>query len=148
MAEKILIGVDNSETALRAAEKAAELATAYGAKLHVLSAYTMNLNQTVGQSHPQAYKRVVDLYSGNAERTAQAVTEALRINYPDLEIITGTREGAPAFALLAEAESISADIIVVGNKRVQGPSRFLGSIARTISAEAECDLYIANTRQR
>ena len=37
MTKKILTGVDNSETALRAAEKAAALAAALGAELHVLS---------------------------------------------------------------------------------------------------------------
>ena len=39
-------------------------------------------------------------------------------------------------------------MIVVGNKRVQGFTRFLGSVARTIASEAHCDLYIVNTHQR
>ena len=56
--------------------------------------------------------------------------------------------GEAAAALLREADEIGADMIVVGNKRVQGFTRFLGSIARTIASEAHCDLYIVNTHQR
>ncbi len=148
MAQRILIGVDSSETAFRAAEKAASLAAAFGAELHVLSSFTVNLTQAVKHDQPEAYHRVESLYANNAVRTADAVVEALRVHHQDLEIISKAREGTPAHALLNEAEQIDADVIVVGNKRVQGPTRFLGSIARTIAAEAHCDLYLVNTRER
>ena len=56
--------------------------------------------------------------------------------------------GSPADVLLAKATELGADVIVVGNKRVQGVSRILGSVARKVAAEATCDLYIAHTTQR
>ncbi len=148
MAQKILVGVDNSETAFRAAERAATLAAAFGAELYVLSSFTVNLTQSVKHDQPEAYQRVVSLYANNAERAASAAVEALRVHHQDVTITAKAREGNPAHALLGEAEDIDADVIVVGNKRVQGPARFLGSIARTIAAEAHCDLFIVNTRQR
>lgn len=153
MAKTILTGVDNSETALRAAEQAASLAAAFGAELHVLSAFNISMAETMrtvqNASEPSnksdAYRGIVAQYSQNAEQTASTVADALRINFPDLEITSKGREGTPARAILDEAGEIGADIIVVGNKRVQGPARFLGSIARTVASEAECDLYIVNT---
>lgn len=148
MAKKVLTGVDNSDTALRAAEKAATLAAALGAELHILSAYTVNMTESVRISHPEAYERVVGQYAANAERTASTVAEALHLSGIQLPISTGSAEGPPAAALLREADEIGADMIVVGNKRVQGFTRFLGSIARTIASEAHCDLYIVNTHQR
>lgn len=148
MTKKILTGVDNSETALRAAEKAAALAAALGAELHVLSSYTVNMTEAVRISHPEAYEKVVSQYAENAERTASTVAEALHLGGAQLQISTTSGEGPPAAALLREADAIGADMIVVGNKRVQGFTRFLGSVARTIASEAHCDLYIVNTHQR
>jgi len=47
-----------------------------------------------------------------------------------------------------EAESLGADLIVVGNKRVQGLGRILGSIAEDVAHHSTCDVYIAHTHQR
>lgn len=155
MAKTILTGVDNSATALKAAHKAASLASEVDGTLHVLSAFTMSIGETVraAQSSGEydhagdAYRGVVERYRQNAEHISATVVEALRIDYPDLTIVSTAREGSPADALINESKDIDADIIVVGNKRVQGPGRFLGSIARSVAAEAPCDLYIANTHQ-
>lgn len=154
MAKTILTGVDNSVTALRAAEKAAALATAFEAELHVISAYSVGMDETFrtvqSTSDPSAksaaLQKVFTQYAQNAERTAATVVDALRVNFPELKIVAKACEGSPAAALVREAKEIEADIIVVGNKRVQGPARFLGSIARTVASEAACDLYIVNTR--
>lgn len=154
MAKTILTGVDNSPTALKAAHTAASLASAVDGTLHVLSAFTMRMGETVKavqrsgefEHAGDAYQKVVDRYRQNAEHIAETVVEALRIEFPDLDIVATAREGSPADALINESKDIAADIIVVGNKRVQGPGRFLGSIARSVAAEAPCDIYVANTR--
>ena len=36
-------------------------------------------------------------------------------------------------------------MIVVGNKRVQGLARVLGSVASAVAQHAPCDVYIAKT---
>lgn len=148
MTKIVLTGVDNSETALRAAEKAATLAQSLGAELHVLCTYTVNMTEWVQQAHADAYSNITTQYSDIAERTASAVAESLRLKMENLPIISRAREGTPGRALVLEADEIGADVIVVGNKRVQGFTRHLGSIARTIASEASCDLYIVNTHQR
>ena len=67
------------------------------------------------------------------------------------EIVEQARERWP-LGILVIAHRLStirdADVIVVGNKRVQGVSRILGSIARYVAAHAPCDVYIAHTHQR
>lgn len=159
MAGIILAGVDNSETALAAAEKAASLAVAFNAELHVATAFTVNMTETLQTVRSQnqsaamsstyrAYHRLVAEYAEEAGRTASGIAEELRRIYPELKIVAKAVEGNPGIALSNDAEKLEADIIVVGNKRVQGPTRILGSVARTVASEANCDLYVVNTHRR
>lgn len=156
MAGIILTGVDSSETAQKAAEKAASLATALQAELHVMSAFSVDLTETIRTLRSTydptgvagAVKDLTLRHTNDAERTAAAVAETLRSKYPDLKITSRAAEGSPGSALANEAERVQADTIVVGNKRVQGAARLLGSVARTVASEASCDLYIVHTHQR
>ena len=156
MTKVILTGVDGSETAQEAAEKAAGLAAALRAELHVMSAFSVDLSETLrtvrSNEDPsaiaEAVKNLTVRYADEAERTAAAVAEKLRAEFPGLKITSRAAEGSPGSALANEAERVQADTIVVGNKRVQGPARILGSVARTVASEANCDLYIVNTHPR
>ena len=47
--------------------------------------------------------------------------------------------------LCAEAVRLDASTIVVGNRRVQGASRLLGSVAVSVLRSAPCDVLIAQT---
>lgn len=51
----------------------------------------------------------------------------------------------PATALCDEAERVGAQAIVVGNKRVQGVSRALGSVAGAVLRRAPCDVFVVST---
>ena len=53
--------------------------------------------------------------------------------------------GRPADALIREAISKEARVIVVGNRRMRGIGRVLGSVANSVAHNAPCDVYIANT---
>ena len=122
----------------------------------MLSAFTVSMSEmlhTVRNSDDptvigNAVKDLTARHSGNAERTAQEVAEELRKSFPDLAITAKAVEGSPGSMLASQAESLQADLIVVGNKRVQGPTRILGSVARTVAAETTCDLYVVNTHPR
>lgn len=155
MVKTILAGVDRSETALRAAERAAYLAAALGAELHVISAFTVKTGETVQSlrsneraTGTHAYKTLVTRAAATAEETAGSAASRLRQTFPGLTILSKSVEGTPAAALISEAERLGAEMIVVGNRRVQGPGRVLGSIARTVAGEATCDLYVVHTHQR
>jgi nucleotide-binding universal stress UspA family protein len=81
-----------------------------------------------------------------ATRVANDVAESLRAEFPNVTIKSDAALGQPGEALVSTAADLNADLIVVGNKRVQGFSRVLGSIARDVASEAHCDVYIAYTR--
>jgi len=154
MARTILTGVDNSDTALRAARKAAVLADAFGSELHVVSAFRGNttntirsLQQTHERQHVQtAYRKAIDQMVEQARDVALTVAEKLQSDFPELKITSKGVEGEPGEVLVREADKIGADIIVVGNRRVQGPARIFGSIARTVASEASCDLHVVHTQ--
>ena len=54
-------------------------------------------------------------------------------------------QGKPATAFVDEAIRLDARLIVVGNRRVQGVGRILGSVASSVAAHAPCDVYIVKT---
>lgn len=156
MAEIIVTGVDDSQPAMRAAEQAATLATALEAKLYVVSAFSANVTDVSESIRYQgsrtamanALNELVGHHAGEAKRTASEVAGKLGTKFPQLLIASEAVEGSPGAALIRKAEELDASIIVVGNKRVQGPGRILGSIARAVASEANCDLYVVNTHPR
>lgn len=154
MTKTIVTGVDSSQTALKAAEKAAELADNYGGTLHICTAFSTSSTDALssirsrssGRTNSSEYKKLIAGVSAAAEQIAESVAAILREVHPGLTIEVSSVPGNPADALLKKAKEQDADLIVVGNKRLQGVSRILGSVARKVSAEAPCDLYIAHTK--
>jgi nucleotide-binding universal stress UspA family protein len=138
----ILTGVDDSETAAVAARKAAELASVHDAELHVISAYGNQEVRTLRAGGDVLQINQVD----KATQVAKDVADSLRAEFPNLTITSNAALGQPGEALVSTAAELNADLIVVGNKRVQGFTRVLGSVARDVASEAHCDVYIAYTR--
>ena len=141
MIKHILVGVDESETAARAALAAAELADKLQADLHVMTAY--------GKFEVERLETGGEELIFSSERSGMSVAEEalrpLRRQFPTLKATPHAGEGKPAAALVELAERLEIDLIVVGNKRVQGITRVLGSIARDVVTHAPCDVYIAHT---
>jgi nucleotide-binding universal stress UspA family protein len=138
---RIVTGVDGSETADTAALVAARLADALGAELHVVSAY-----RRYQVEHFEG--GTIDVAISTKEQAQSVVdksTRRLRKVFPEVTVHTKTKRGKPAEVLVHHAEEIDAHLIVVGNKRVQGVGRILGSIARDVTALAPCDVYVAHT---
>lgn len=155
MASIILVGVDNSDTAFRAAERAAALAVAFDSELHIVSAFqvaTVETIRSLRRSSPErqgihtAFDSLTEQPAREAQAAASDVEQKLKAAFPSLRTNSRSVEGEPGRVLVREAEEIAADIIVVGNKRVQGPARIFGSIARTVASETDCDLYVVNTQ--
>ncbi|ANH37012.1 Universal stress protein [Nocardioides dokdonensis FR1436] len=136
----IIVGVDDSETAGRAAVTAAELARSTGARLHVVCAYAKESVTEVGDGSDHWHLTASGVAAGTAERVAAQLSSIAS------DIVGTAVEGKPADALVEAATETGADLIVVGNRRVQGPGRLLGSIATAVAHQAPCDVYIAHTR--
>ena len=134
----IVVGVDGSGTARKAAEAARDLAAAMGAALHVVSAFDSDRTEVFGSGSDQWIVSDAD----SAETVARGVAESLG---QDIKVSYSAARGKPADALIKEADRLDARMIVVGNRRMRGIGRVLGSVANSVAHNAPCDVYIANT---
>lgn len=111
--------------------------------MHLLSAYG-----SVEVERVNAHgKTVVIDHKRSADETAGQIAAELGKEFPELKISSRSAMGKPARALVDAADEMSADLIVVGNKRVQGVARVLGSVAAEVARHAPCDVYLAHTHQ-
>lgn len=134
----IVVGVDGSDTARKAAESARDLAAALGATLHVVSAFDSDRSEVFSSGSNKWLVSDAD----KAEHVARSVADTLG---GDIKITYAAASGRPADALIREAISKEARAIVVGNRRMRGIGRVLGSVANSVAHNAPCDVYIANT---
>lgn len=139
MAKHIIVGVDDSATALHAALVAAELAAQLGGVLHVISACDDETTTEVGIGSD------VLIINRSDEAADVAKTVATAVARPGLTVDSGARYGRPHEALIEEAKRYDDALIVVGNRRMQGPGRMLGSIANSVAHNAPCDVYVVKT---
>lgn len=139
MSGTIVVGVDGNPPAERAAEQAARLAAALGTTLHVVCAFSRDQTARLDAEGTPVHVSIAEESASIAEESAGR----LRSIAPD--VTAAAVLGRPAEALIAEAERLQADLIVVGNARVQTIARVLGSVAAAVAHHAPCDVYIAHT---
>lgn len=77
--------------------------------------------------------------------SSEMVAKSLAASRPGVEITHFAARGKPAESLIKEAIRLDARLIVVGNRRMRGIGRLLGSVANSVAHNAPCDVYIANT---
>lgn len=133
----IIVGVDHSDTAHFAAVKAAELATALDKPLHLVMAVKDGKSQSTQFGADQFF----DDWVTNANQFLQSLRVELGVD----NTTTALGGADPAKSLCDEATRLDASMIVVGNKRVQGAKRVLGSVAAAVTHHAPCDVLVAHT---
>ena len=136
------MGVDGSATAKAAAVEAADVATKYGLPLHIVTSMSRNTSQEVRGGGSEVWH--FDSIS-LAEETLKALAGELKTTSPITHAVV---MNDPANGLVDEATRLKAKMIVVGNKRVQGAARVLGSIAGDVAKRAPCNVLIVHTHQR
>jgi nucleotide-binding universal stress UspA family protein len=139
MADIIVVGVDGSETARQAAETAARLAAGTGSTLHIVTAYDTERREEIGVGGD----RWVVSSGDDAKKVADSVAAGLTTKVS--AVTTASALGKPHDVLLDEASRLDASMIVVGNRRMQGAGRLLGSVANSVAHSAPCDVYIVKT---
>jgi nucleotide-binding universal stress UspA family protein len=135
----VVVGADDSSTAREAVVIAADVAKDGGAQLHIVTAYDA---KTVRSDHlPE------ELRYAAGEHPAEALLRRLSelVRERGLEPIVHAAEGDPVDAIVAVAESVDADLIVVGNKGMKGVRRVLGSVPNSVAHRAPCSVLIADT---
>jgi nucleotide-binding universal stress UspA family protein len=136
--DNIVVGVTDAPTSRIAGERAFELGALTGATVHVVTAV----------EDPEA--AFVEIGSDRFEvddlSDAQAKVENwIRGLSPTASWTVHASDDKPADALIAVAESVGADLIVVGNVRMQGLGRILGSVGNDVAHHAPCSVLIVKT---
>lgn len=134
-----VVGTDGSGTAGKAAERAGELAKATGATVHVVCAYTHRGTTTIESGSDTFFVSALT----DAEDIAQKQASALRA--AGVTVTVAAADGKPAAVILDEAKRVRADLIVVGNRRMQGVQRILGAVANDVVHHADCDVLVVKT---
>ena len=136
---RYVVGIDGSETASLAAARAGELAVKTGGSVHVVCAYSGRDGSTIQVGS--------DSFVISSLTTAEQIAEqqAAAFRSQGIEATSVAVDAKPADALIEEAERIVADVIVVGNRRMQGVKRILGAVANEVAHHAPCDVLIVKT---
>lgn len=130
--DPIVAGTDGSPRAELAVDKAAELAQALGASVHVVCVP----GAIAGKDWPQRI---------TAQEIVSKAGDRLRSRGVTVEAHLPKDEGDAAVALTSVADQVHAQMIVVGNKGMTGIRRLLGSLPNRVSHQAQCDVLIVPT---
>jgi nucleotide-binding universal stress UspA family protein len=144
----VVVGTDGSESSLRAVARAGALAGACGATLVVACAYLPAEADERELSHAQdvlgedAYQVVG---SHPAEDTVRSAGERA-VAAGAGRVRTVAVMGSPVEALLDVVRREDADLLVVGNKGLNGiKGRLLGSVPADATRRSGCDVLVVHT---
>ncbi len=152
MYNAIVVGTDFSKTAGVAVDHAAQIAKAFEATLHIVTAFKPAMTTSIAASSLEA------MAAGGAEFLQEADSKiadevdatlgqmAKKLASNGVKVKTHGCAGDAADALVDVAEEAKADLIVVGNRGMGGVKRFvLGSVPNKISHHAPCSVLIVHT---
>ena len=144
MYKVVVVGTDGSETANTAVKAAADLARSMDATLHVVSAFR---TQTAGLAQVSGLP-LVDTGAEDAlraEAARQIGQKAIDTYAEGVQAQFHEGSGDAADVLIDMAESLDADLIVVGSKGMRGARRYLGSVPNSVCHGAPCAVLVVKT---
>jgi nucleotide-binding universal stress UspA family protein len=141
MFNRILVAADNSPTAKRAIEAATELALMTGGTLHIVTAFSAKPSSA--STLPGEFK------DSTTEGEAEAALQVLSFipKGKGVEPKLHLAKGDPTEVIIATADKIDADLIVVGNRGMKGARRVLGSVPNSVAHGASCSVAIIDTSE-
>jgi nucleotide-binding universal stress UspA family protein len=136
----VVVGTDGSATAELALGRVIELARLAGAALHVVTV------SDPGPASASLGERREAPSSRPDFQADVALAGALRrLGAGDLDVKQHVVTGEPAAEIVAIAQRVSADLVVLGSRGMRGAGRLLGSIPNKVSHRAPCDVLIVLT---
>jgi nucleotide-binding universal stress UspA family protein len=134
--QRIVVGVDGSDTGGRAVEFALRTAQTCGATVTCVLAWNVEVDNGVVVTEPSSehWSAVQDRYQELGHR----VVGPLARGHPLVEVHVLVRHGPPAKALLQAASEVKADQLVVGSRGRGGfKGLLLGSVSRSVVEHAD-----------
>ncbi|MDV9192164.1 universal stress protein [Streptomyces sp. SR27] len=141
----VLVGVDGSESALRAVETAAQEARSHGAALSVVHAFVWPLlHVPLG---PSAYGPPGGGLRQQAQDIVDTAVARARACAPEVDVTGEVIEGEPLTVLATRSRS--AALAVVGSRGAGAFTGLLvGSVAVHLAAHAACPVLVVRGRER
>lgn len=145
MYQTIVVGTDGSESARVAVRHAAYLASCAGSRLHLVTAVSAT---PIGVGPDMVHALPPSWVDANVDRARETLdTVAAQVRESGVEVTTHIAQGEPAESLLRYCEDAHADLLVVGDKGMHGPRRFLlGSVANRCAHHATCAVLVVPTK--
>lgn len=142
MYSRIVVGTDGTDRSLIAVDHAARLAAVCAAELHVVAAVAP-LDRA--QRPPSAMGEIIAELSDASARTAARIGHDAGRRH-GVRVVEHPHVGEPVSVLMAVAEKVDADLIVVGNKSMAGQvRRFTGSVPSRLAHHSSRPLLIVHT---
>jgi nucleotide-binding universal stress UspA family protein len=141
---EVLVGIDDTDESLYALDLAVRVAGPHRARLELVHVHPHP--SMLGGSIPAAAE--YDESQRQLERTLTGLAGAHLQGYPGDWQLT-VRHGAPAETLLAAADELDADLIVVGHRHHGGlGDLLLGSVASHVVHHARRPVLVATPQRR
>lgn len=139
MYDRILLPTDGSATAEAAMEHAVDLATRYGADVHVLHVVDARQYDTSIESAVEPLRKRGREYVDRLAGAADA----------DVSVTSAVEVGRPARRILAYAEEHDVDLVVMGTRGRGGlPDRLLGSVTDYVVTHASVPVHVVPPADR
>lgn len=144
--KKILVAIDGSETSVKAAEKAVDIAKLYGCELVFVA--VVDVNMDLGQYGvftakylPIDHKELIDAKNKQGINMLNDVVAKLDIN--GLKTEKHVLAGNPFEKIIDFAEDNKVDLIVMGRRGLSRVERFfMGSVTQRVLAHAPCSVLV------
>lgn len=144
--KRILVGTDGSAPSLKSVREAARLAKGMGAELVIACAYGALDQGTIDRWREDAPDEMSWRFTPSTIADEAIVKGENAAAEEGVTARMLSERGEAAEVLIHVAEREDADLIVVGNRGMSGPTRFLlGSVPNKISHNAPCDVLIVKT---
>ncbi|BCS80390.1 universal stress protein [Anaerocellum diazotrophicum] len=137
MYKKIVVAYDGSEHAKKGFEVALELSKMFGSSIHLVS--VVHIPDFV-ETKDELNGMLSDARQYYEKLQQQAIDRA---KSEGVEVNTAIVLGHPANGVVSFAESIKADLIIVGQRGRSGVARYIvGNVAENIVRHAHCSVMV------
>jgi nucleotide-binding universal stress UspA family protein len=146
MFKTIVVGTDGSERAGVAVAHAVQLAALSQGELHIVAAVDPTSTPAVTASAFGVAAAPVD--AGDMDSLYREAVDGAAGWARDQGVNARTHifTGSPADVLCEVARQVGADLVVVGNRGMQGVLKVFGSVPNSVSHGAPCSVLIVDTR--
>ncbi len=147
----VVLGTDGSACATRAAAVLASLPLDPGVVVHVVTVIDVMWPIAVGIT-PTLYGEAMAFHTELEEQTREEAGRtsgevASRLRLAGFKAESHVVSGNPGWELVAAAEKLGADLVVVGSRGLTGVRRLvLGSVARRVVRHAHCSVLVVRDR--